>query len=48
MLTVVLPQFIIPKSWHYLLHNQTSLRLKSALLKRRDVAVISVPYIINE
>ncbi|HEX2985598.1 MAG TPA: APC family permease [Caproiciproducens sp.] len=48
MLTVVLPQFVIPKVWHYLLHNQTSFRLRSALLKRRDIAVISIPYIINE
>lgn len=48
MLTVVLPQFVIPKWWHYPLHNQTSLRLRTALLRRRDVAVISIPYIINE
>lgn len=48
MLTVVLPQFVIPRRWHYILHNQTSLRLRTTLLKRRDVAVISVPYIINE
>ncbi len=48
MLTVVLPQFVIPTFWHYVLHNQTSIRLKATLLQRRDVAVISVPYIINE
>ncbi|XOQ48669.1 MAG: Amino acid permease [Eubacteriales bacterium] len=48
MLTVVLPQFVIPKWWHYTLHNQTSLRLKSALVKRRNVAVVTIPYIINE
>lgn len=48
MLTVILPQFVITKWWHNLLHNQTSLRLKSTLLKRRDVAVITIPYIINE
>ncbi|MCY1712789.1 APC family permease [Caproiciproducens galactitolivorans] len=48
MLTVVLPQFVIPKRWHYMLHNQTSLRLKSALVRRRDVAVVTIPYIINE
>lgn len=48
MLTVVLPQFVITKFWHNLLHNQTSLRLKSSLVKRRNVAVITIPYIINE
>ena len=48
MLTVVLPQFIIPRHWHNILHNQTSFRLRTALLRRRNVAVVSVPYIINE
>lgn len=48
MLTVVLPQFVIPKWWNHPLHNQTALRLKSALYKRRNLAVISIPYIINE
>jgi hypothetical protein len=48
MLTVVLPQFVITKWWHNLLHNQTSLVLKSSLLKRRNLAVITIPYIINE
>jgi hypothetical protein len=48
MLTVVLPQFIIPKWWHRALHNQTSVFLRASLLNRRNVAVISIPYIINE
>lgn len=48
MLTVVLPQFVIPKWWHNLLHNQTSLRLKASLVRRRNVAVVTIPYIINE
>lgn len=48
MLTVILPQFIIPKWWHRALHNQTSVFLRAALLNRRNVAVVSIPYIINE
>lgn len=48
MLTVVLPQFVIPKWWHNLLHNQTSVRLRSHMLRMRNVAVITIPYIINE
>lgn len=48
MLTVILPQFVITKWWHNLLHNQTSLLLKSSLLKRRNLAIITIPYIINE
>ena len=48
MLTVVLPQFVIQTWWHNLLHNQTSLRLKASLLKKRNVAVVTIPYIIKE
>jgi amino acid transporter len=48
MLTVVLPQFVITRWWHNALHNQTSLRLKSQMVKMRNVAVITIPYIINE
>ena len=48
MLTVVLPQFVIRQWWHNVLHNQTSIRLRSSMLKMRNVAVITIPYIINE
>lgn len=48
MLTVVLSQFVIPNWWHNALHNQTSIRLKSSMVKMRNVAVITIPYIINE
>lgn len=48
MLTVVLPQFVITKWWHNVLHNQTSLRLKSSLYRMRNVAVITIPFIFNE
>lgn len=48
MLTVVLPQFILIRRWHNILHNQTSLRLKMSLVKKRNVAVVTIPYIINE
>ncbi len=48
MLSVVLPQFVITRWWHNALHNQTSIRLKSHMVKMRNVAVITIPYIINE
>ncbi len=48
MLTVVLPQFVIKRWWHNVLHNQTSIRLKSQMVRMRNVAVITIPYIINE
>jgi amino acid transporter len=44
MVTVVLPEFIPAKWWHHLLHNQSSLMLKGALLFKPNVIVTSVPY----
>lgn len=44
MVTVVLPEFVPAKWWHHLLHNQSSLMLKGALLFKPDVIVTSVPY----
>jgi hypothetical protein len=44
MVTVVLPEFVPAKWWHHLLHNQSSLMLKGALLFKQNVIVISVPY----
>ena len=44
MVTVVLPEFIPAKWWHHLLHNQSSLLLKGAMLFKPNVIVTSVPY----
>src|SRR6185503_20553321 len=44
VLSVVMPEFIPSKWWQHLLHNQTALALKAALLFRKGVVVISVPY----
>jgi amino acid transporter len=44
MLSVVLPEFIPSKWWQHFLHHQTALALKGALLFRRGIVVISVPY----
>src|SRR5262245_46777969 len=44
VLSVILPEFIPSKWWHHFLHNQTALALKGALLFRKGVIVISVPY----
>ncbi|HET8631455.1 MAG TPA: APC family permease [Thermomicrobiales bacterium] len=43
-LTVVLPEFVPAHWWEQLLHNQTALRLKAALLFRPGTVVINVPY----
>lgn len=44
VVTVVLPEFVPAKWWQHLLHNQSSLMLKGALLFKEGVIVISVPY----
>jgi len=46
--TVVISQFVITKWWHNMLHNQTGYFIKSMLYKNRNVAVLTVPYIIKE
>jgi amino acid transporter len=44
VLTVIMPEFIPSKWWHHLLHNQTALLIRTALLFRKGQVVISVPY----
>ena len=43
-ITVVLPEFIPAHWWEHFLHNQTALRLKTALLFRKNTVVVDVPY----
>ncbi|MBU8918760.1 APC family permease [Bacillus sp. FJAT-29953] len=42
--TVVIPQFMPKHSWENILHNQSSLLIRSFLLYRRNVIVTTVPY----
>ena len=44
MITVVIPEFVPKRWWQHLLHNQSSLLLKGALLFKRNVIVTNVPY----
>ena len=44
VITVLLPEFVPAKWWQHLLHNQSSLMLKGALLFKKGVIVTSVPY----
>jgi amino acid transporter len=48
ILTIVLPEFIPAKWWQYLLHNQTALLIKAALLFSKGKAVLSVPYHLDD
>jgi amino acid transporter len=43
-ITVVLPEYLARHWWEHLLHNQTALRIKAALLFRPGTVVTSVPY----
>lgn len=43
--TVILPQFVMKKKRFHALHNQTSMQLKLQLSRKRNVSVVSVPYI---
>ena len=42
--TVILPEFVPARWWQHLFHNQTSLRIKGALLFRPNIVVTSVPF----
>ncbi|MBI4269672.1 MAG: APC family permease [Candidatus Rokubacteria bacterium] len=44
ILTIVVPEFIPARWWQHLLHNQTALLIKGALLFRKNVIVTDVPY----
>jgi amino acid transporter len=43
-ITIVVPQFVPKVWWHNLLHTQTAVLLRLALLFRRGVVVTDVPY----
>lgn len=48
MLTVVMPQFVVRKRWQNLLHNQTAYAIQKKLLRDRHIAVITIPYVLDE
>ncbi|OLC30417.1 MAG: amino acid permease [Candidatus Rokubacteria bacterium 13_1_40CM_4_69_5] len=47
MVTIVLPEFLPRKWWQHLLHNQTALLVKGALLFRKNTVVADVPYLLK-
>ena len=44
VVTIVVPEFLPARWWQHLLHNQTALLIKGALLFRKNVIVTDVPY----
>ncbi len=47
IVTVLLPEFVSARWWEHLLHNQTGLLIKAALLFKPKIVVTSVPYHIH-
>jgi amino acid transporter len=48
MVTVVLPEFVPARWWQHLLHNQSSLLLKGALLFKEKIIVTNIPYHLHQ
>jgi amino acid transporter len=48
ILTIVVPQFVPRRSWQNILHAQTALFLRMALLFRRGIVITNVPYQLAE
>jgi amino acid transporter len=48
MVTIVIPEFVPARWWQHLLHNQTALLIKGALLFRKGVVVVDVPFHLKE
>ena len=47
MITIVVPEFLPRKWWQHILHNQTALVIKAALLFRKNTVVADVPYLLK-
>jgi amino acid transporter len=45
---IIIPQFIPKKWWHYFLHNQSALLLRTWLLNNKDFVITTVPYHLNK
>ncbi len=43
-ISVILPEFVPARWWQHLLHNQSALLIKGALLFRPNLVVTSVPF----
>jgi amino acid transporter len=47
IITIVVPQFVPKHFWNNILHTQTAITLRVALLFRKDIVVTDVPYQVN-
>lgn len=46
--SVIIPQFLPKKGWQNILHNQSSLLIRTKLLYKQDIVVITVPFHLKE
>jgi amino acid transporter len=47
MVTIILPEFLPRRWWQHILHNQTALLVKGALLFRKNTVVADVPFLLK-
>ncbi|WP_027410286.1 APC family permease [Anoxybacteroides tepidamans] len=47
-ITILMPQFIVKKWWHTLLHNQTAIFLRFFLILKKDIVIATMPYHLKE
>jgi hypothetical protein len=47
-ITILMPQFIVKKWWHTLLHNQTAIILRFFLIIKKDIVIATLPYHLKE
>jgi len=48
VITVLLPQFFVPKWWQMALHNNTSLFIANAMFSKRNVVVSILPFYLED
>lgn len=48
VITVLLPQFFVSRRWEMALHNNTSLFIANAMLKKRNVIVSIIPFYLDD
>lgn len=48
MVTIILPEFLPRRWWQHVLHNQTALLIKGALLFRKNTVVADVPFLLRQ
>lgn len=47
MVTIIIPQFMVKKWWHNILHNHTRLFISQRLMKRKHVVIATMPFKLN-